>query len=39
MYPVGFEPVTHGIKAHILYGTKLGIFLGGKMGKKWARQD
>jgi len=32
-------PVIHGIKAHILGGTYLGIFLGGKYGEKWARQD
>jgi hypothetical protein len=29
--PIGYEPVTHGIKAHILYGTYLSIFLGGKI--------
>jgi len=37
--PVGYEPVTYGIKAHILYGTYLGIFFGKKYGEKWARQD
>ena len=36
---LGFEPVTQGIKAHNLYGTYLGIFLGEKLEEKWARQD
>jgi hypothetical protein len=39
MNPAGFEPVTPGIKGPILFGTNLCVFLGGKLGKKWARQD
>ena len=31
--PLGFEPVTNGIKAPILHGTKLGKLLGEKKGE------